>query len=73
MTVNQDKLVRMAEQIAANMAYTPDQDIVADKIADHLNRFWDPRMKRAISDYAQQSEAELTDALRLAIDKLTQI
>ena len=29
MTVNIDKLVKMAEQITANMSYTDDQDLVA--------------------------------------------
>ena len=36
MTVKTDKLVRMAEQISANMAYTDDDHIVATRIADHL-------------------------------------
>jgi len=59
MTVKTDKLVRMAEQISANMAYTDDDHIVATRIADHLSRFWDPRMLTAIKDY----QAEQPDAL----------
>ena len=51
MTVKAEKLVKMAEQIRDNMAYTPDQDIVAKRIADHLGRFWDPRMLAQIKAY----------------------
>ena len=45
MTVNTRKLVKMAEDITANLSYTDDEEVVASKIADHLSRFWDPRMK----------------------------
>ena len=70
MTVDTRKLVKMAEDITNNMAYTDDQEIVANKIADHLNRFWDPRMKNAISEYAAQPTSTLTPPLRLAIGRL---
>ena len=70
MTVNTRKLVKMAEDITANLSYTDDEEVVASKIADHLSRFWDPRMKKAIISYASTKESELTDPLRLAITKL---
>ena len=71
MTVNVKKLVKMAEDITANMSYTDDREIVADKVANHLDRFWDPRMKQAISDYAAESNSALTASLRLAVSRLT--
>ena len=70
MTVNIDKLLKMAEQITANMSYTDDQDIVAAKVADHLNRFWDPRMKAAIREYAEKHATECSPLLRAAISQL---
>ncbi len=70
MTVNIDKLLKMAEQITANMSYTDDPDIVAAKVADHLNRFWDPRMKAAIREYAEKHTSEFSPPLRSAIDLL---
>ena len=70
MTVNTRTLVKMAEDITANLSYTDDEEVVASKIADHLSRFWDPRMKEAIISYASTKESELTDPLRLAITKL---
>ncbi len=40
-----DNLVRMLNQIAANLAHEPDP---AEAVADHVALFWDPRMKRLI-------------------------
>jgi formate dehydrogenase subunit delta len=70
MTVNIEKLVKMAEQITANMAYTDDQEVVAARVADHLNRFWDPRMKIAMKDYGSDHGEELSPPLREAIRHL---
>jgi len=70
MTVNTDKLIRMAEQIAANMAYTDDQAVVAAKIADHLGRFWDPRMLQAIKEQAASEPASLSPVLLAAVTSL---
>ena len=70
MTVNIDKLRKMAEQITANMAYTDDQTVVASKVADHLNRFWDPRMKAALRNYASAHSSGLSPALRKAVMQL---
>jgi formate dehydrogenase subunit delta len=70
MTVKISKLVKMAEDITANMSYTNDQEVVASKVADHLNRFWDPRMKAAIIEYQDDENSELTATLRLAIPQL---
>lgn len=70
MTVAIEKLLKMAEQITANMAFTDDEEVVAAKVSDHLNRFWDPRMKAAITEYAALESSELSPVLRCAIDQL---
>jgi formate dehydrogenase subunit delta len=43
-----DRLVMMANQIAANLA-TDDNPVAAT--AEHIRLFWDPRMKQMISAY----------------------
>lgn len=43
-----DNLVRMANQIAANLTHEPDP---AAATAEHIQLFWDPRMKRMIFDH----------------------
>ncbi len=70
MTVAAGKLVRMAEQITANLAHTDDYGIVSAKVADHLNRFWDPRMRQALLEYAGREANSLSPALRMALPQL---
>ena len=68
MTVEAEKLLKMAEQIAANMNYTDDQVVVAAKVGDHLSRFWDPRMKEALRLYADSNPDALSPLLRSALE-----
>ena len=70
MTVKIEKLLKMAEQITANMAFTDDQAVVSAKVADHLNRFWDPRMKAALKEYTEENAAQLSPALQGAVAQL---
>ena len=70
MTINSDKLLRMAEQIAANLAYTDDTQVVAAKVADHLGRFWDPRMQEALIALAKESPERLAPVLTSAVNSL---
>ena len=44
-----DRLRYMAEQIARNFAAQGEEGAVS-ATADHIRRFWDPRMKAAIRD-----------------------
>ncbi|WP_296021941.1 formate dehydrogenase subunit delta [uncultured Agrobacterium sp.] len=40
-----EKLVRMANQIATFFLSQP-QDVQVDGLATHINKFWEPRMRR---------------------------
>ena len=60
------KLSRMANQIAANFAANGEEKAVA-ATAEHIWKFWDPRMKAAI--YADDLSA-LSPIARAAIEKL---
>jgi hypothetical protein len=70
MTVSTEKLVRMAEQITANMNYGEPTEIVAAKVADHINKFWDERMTSEFKVYARNHEGELSIELQAAIPLL---
>ena len=70
MTVNSKKLVRMAEQITANMNYGEPTGIIAAKVADHINKFWDERMTSEFKVYAENHEGELSMELQAAISLL---
>ena len=69
MTVDADKLVRMAEQIAANVSVSDDPGIVAAKLADHLGRFWDPRMRSELCRVAAAGRS-LSPAVAGAVARL---
>lgn len=43
-----DSLVRMANQIGAFFEAMPDRPEALEGIAQHLKKFWDPRMRRAL-------------------------
>ncbi len=42
------KLVKMANEVAVFFEQEADAQVALAGIADHLKRFWDPRMRRAI-------------------------
>jgi formate dehydrogenase subunit delta len=46
-----EKLIMMANQIAANLQHEPDP---AKATAEHIRQFWDPRMKAMIAGNGQQ-------------------
>ena len=50
--MNIEHLVKMANDIAAFFAAEPDQVKAAEDIAAHLRRFWDPRMRKQIVEFA---------------------
>jgi len=64
------KLVKMANQIAANTDYGPDQDKIAATVADHLTRFWTPAMRKAIIEGHRQQITELSPTAARAVEKL---
>lgn len=48
--MNTPDLVRMANQIAVHLASYPRDEAVSE-LADHINSFWEPRMRRAFLDH----------------------
>lgn len=45
-----DALVRMANQIADFFKSQPEEKAAA-AIADHIRKFWDPRMRRSLAEH----------------------
>jgi formate dehydrogenase subunit delta len=52
-------LIKMANQIAANFAYQKDEAIAAQAVADHIQHFWSPLMKKELLEYAARAGDEL--------------
>jgi len=66
--VDVDSLVRMANQIGAFFDAMPDRVEAQEGIAQHLKRFWDPRMRRELLQHLDSGTAAgLSDIAREAI------
>lgn len=64
-----DRLVMMANQIGRFFTPQRDGDPVAG-IADHLEKFWDPRMKARIVAHLRAGGAGLDGPVREAVGRL---
>ena len=67
--MNAAKLVRMANQIAANFDAGDEASAVAGT-ADHLRRFWTPEMRREIIEHAERAGGDLSKIAALAVAEL---
>lgn len=69
--MNDLKLARMANQIAANLDYgSHEAQSVAD-VADHLLRFWTRDMRKELSEAHERGAVELSKIAALALDAAT--
>lgn len=66
-----EHLVKMVNQIAANLTAAGDEDAVATEVAAHLGKFWSPRMKQRIIAYWQEGGGDLTPVATKAIATLS--
>ncbi len=64
-----DKLIYMANQIAKFFACQRHEQAV-EGIADHLGKFWDPRMREKIIAHVEHGGAGLDDLAVEAVRKL---
>ena len=72
MTVSIDKLIRMAEQISANISIDEDSQRKGEKLALHMKKFWDPRMRQNFLEYAssERGAGALSPPLAAAAEHL---
>lgn len=54
-----EQLVKMAHQIARNLAAEGDEDHVARKAAEHIRKFWTPAMRSTLVELSQDAGASL--------------
>ncbi len=60
-------LQRMANQIAANVAGL-EAARAARFVADHLQRFWDPSMRRDLAEAVSEGKVAVSDTVRDALN-----
>jgi len=65
--MDRQRLVAMANDIAAFFDAEPDKVIAAEGVRFHLVRFWDPRMRREIVAHADAGGAGLVPTALAAI------
>ena len=66
-----ERLVAMANDIAAFFDSEPDKAVAAEGVRFHITRFWDPRMRREIVAHLQSGGAGLSETARSAVAQLT--
>lgn len=67
--MDQDKLVRMANQIAQFFAAEPERKAAVEGVVGHLKRFWEPRMRKEI--LAKFDRGETAGMHELVVEALT--
>jgi formate dehydrogenase subunit delta len=68
--MNIDRLVSMANDIAAFFDSEPDQAAATEGVRVHISRFWDPRMRRQIIAHVAAGGAGLCATAIAAIKAL---
>jgi formate dehydrogenase subunit delta len=71
--MNIDLLIKMANEIGEFFASTGDQAEASKSVANHLKRYWEPRMRsQIVRYYEERSGAGLSDIALGAVNILRQ-
>ena len=62
-----EQLVKMANQIADNFSFHED---AVDRLADHLQRFWAPSMRKKLIEFMQTGSDGLKPDVIAAVKRL---
>ena len=68
--MNIEYLVKMANQIEAFFKAQTNRDLAIDGVADHIKRFWDPRMRQQIKAHVDTGGAGLGEIAIEAVKRL---
>jgi formate dehydrogenase subunit delta len=68
--VDIERLVAMANDIAAFFDAEPDKAVAVEGVRFHISRFWEARMRRAIIAHVEAGGAGLVPTARSAISLL---
>jgi formate dehydrogenase subunit delta len=67
-----ERLVHMANDIGNFFKAEPNRVDAVNGIANHLQKFWEPRMRKQLINYVEEGGAELDELVLEAIRKLGQ-
>ena len=66
------QLLKMAEQISANVGARLSPEAAAAKTVAHINRFWTTDMKYRLVDVSRLGGVEVSEVVMLAVNSLTE-
>lgn len=70
--MNVELLCDMANDIGAFFAAEPEHEAAVNGIANHIRRFWEPRMRRQIVELLAGGAARLDPLVREAVQRIAQ-
>ncbi len=65
-----ERLVKMANDISNFFNAEPDRTAAVNGTADHIRKFWEPRMRQAIIGHRQAGGTGLSELAKQAIAQL---
>lgn len=68
--MDNQQLVRMANQIAQFFEAWPDEAQAAEEVVQHLQRFWTPAMRSRLSAHVAQGDAAVRPLVTKAVAQL---
>ena len=68
--MNIERLVHMANDIGNFFKAEPEHAQAVEGVANHIRRFWDPRMRKEILAYAEGGGEGMMELVREAVLKL---
>ncbi|CAM2193942.1 formate dehydrogenase subunit delta [Paraburkholderia kururiensis] len=67
--MDQHHLIEMANQIGSFFESMPDREEATASVADHIRRFWEPRMRRALYAAFDASTPGMSEIVSNALTK----
>lgn len=65
-----ERLVKMANDISNFFDAETDKNVAAQGVKDHITHSWEPRMLKALLDYAKNDGSDLTVLARDAVNRI---
>lgn len=65
-----ERLIQMANDISDFFNAESDKEIATEGIKNHIQKSWDPRMRRAIIAYVEQDGSALSSLAKAAVSRL---
>lgn len=69
--MDNSNLIKMANNIGSFFKSEPDRELAIQGVEQHIKNFWEPRMRKQITEYLDNGGNELMDIVAEAVKKLS--